>query len=214
MLANYGSMTQVRTAAAAAAFAGVSALAVAGWTTALLCRRRSQGQVADLQARLSHNTFVDATTGLFNRQGTTLLAQRTVSMARRDSDAVSACLVLIRPRIGSTPSDDDVLTVAEAAEVTFRSADTVGRIAPDRLLVVGKGKGMQSGGVESRLVAQMVTMAAPGTIVPSIVVATASLQPWDEGDLLDLERLAEEDLEVRLAAAIPASPPPASSGDS
>ena len=66
---------------------------------------------------------------------------------------------------------------------------------------------MQSGGVESRLVAQMVTMAAPGTIVPSIVVATASLQPWDEGDLLDLERLAEEDLEVRLAAAIPASPP-------
>jgi hypothetical protein len=174
--------------------------AIGGWALALARGRDCAATIESLEARLHHGTVLDDTTGLLNRAGTTLLATRIVSISRRDSDAVCGCLVRILPSTGhpSNPAED-AIAVAEAAQVVFRSGDAVGRVAPDTILVVGKGPGFKTATVESRLLAQMVAMAAPGSPLPGVVVAVAVLHPWDEGGLPELEAKLADDLQVRLA---------------
>ncbi|MDQ1245840.1 MAG: hypothetical protein QG597_207 [Actinomycetota bacterium] len=175
-------------------------VAVGGWTCALVKGREAAAQIDALQARIDHGTVFDDTTGLLNRAGANLLALRIVNIARRDSDAVCGALIRILPPNGRAGlNDEDVLAVAEASQVVFRSGDAVGRVAGDTILVVGKGPGFRVATVESRLVAQMVSMAPPDTPLPGILVSVAVLHPWDEGSLPELEQRLANDLEVRLA---------------
>ena len=143
----------------------------------------------------------DEATGLLSREGQLLVGQRIVHIARRDSDAVSACLIRVLPpptRGLAGIDDDDMISVAEASEVVYRSGDAVGRLDEDTLMVVGKGPGFTPSTVEARLVAQMATMAPADAELPSLVVGVAVLQPWDEGDFAELQHRAYEDLGVRL----------------
>jgi hypothetical protein len=142
----------------------------------------------------------DETTGLLNRAGTSLLAARIVNISRRDSDAVCGCLIKILPSDGRRRIDvEDTLAVAEAAQVVFRAGDAVGWVAPDMILVVGKGPGFRVATVESRLAAQMVSMAPPDASIPGVLVSAAVLHPWDDGALPELEQRLADDLRVRLA---------------
>lgn len=173
---------------------------MSGWATAARVSRNARATIDDLESRLEHRTVFDDVTGLFNRQGITLVGGRLVNIARRDSDGVSACVVRILPAQGHVEvTDDDVIAVAEAAEVVFRSGDAVGRAAFDEILVIGKGPGFTPATVESRLVAQMAAMAPPDSPIPGVVVGVGVLQPWDEGALPELEQMLADDLAVRLA---------------
>lgn len=176
--------------------------AIGGWSVAIAQHRRCADVTADLAARLKHGAVFDDDTGLLNRAGTTLLAGRIVSIARRDSDAVSGALVHILPPAGRTQvTTEDALAVAEASQLVFRSGDAVGRIADDAIMVVGKGPGFKPATVESRLAAQMLAMAPPDESLPRVIVAVGVLHPWDEGALPELEHKLAEDLKVRLAVS-------------
>lgn len=181
--------------------------AVGGWSVAFAQNRRCANATADLAARLAHGAVFDDATGLLNRAGTTLLASRIVSIARRDSDAVSGALVHILPPPGRQQiTAEDALAVAEASQLVFRSGDAVGRVADDTIMVVGKGPGFKPATVESRLAAQMLAMAPAGESLPRVVVAVGVLHPWDEGALPELEHKLAEDLKVRLAVSGLAGP--------
>lgn len=179
----------------------VSLLAVGGWVFAIVERQRLQRALEVAEARIERFAMFDETTGLLSREGQSLVAQRIVDIARRDSDAVSACLIRVLPpatRGLATVTDDDMLAVAEASEVVFRSGDAVGRMDEDTIMVAGKGPGFTPSTVEARLVAQMATMAPPDAELPALVVGVSVLHPWDEGTFDELQHLAYEDLGVRL----------------
>lgn len=176
-------------------------LAASGWVVALRERNRRREVAADLQARIDHFTIFDDMTGLLNRKGADLIGAHVVNISRRDSDAVSCCLIQVLPSNGARRiTVDDVITVGEACEGMFRSGDTVARVAEDRVLVVGKGPGLSPTTVESRMAAGMVTIAPPDTPVPQIIVGVGVLHPWDEGHLPELEQRAIDDLEIRMVA--------------
>lgn len=180
---------------------GLALVAIAGWTVALVERRGLQRALAVAEARIQRFALFDELTGLLSGEGMALAGQRIVHIARRDSDAVSACLVrVVSPdsRVSGDTTDDDMISVAEASEVVFRSGDAVGRVDADTIMVVGKGPGFTPATVESRLVAQMATMAPADSDPPALVVGVAALQPWDEGDLVELQHRVYEDLGVRL----------------
>lgn len=179
----------------------LAVLAVGGWAFAIRERRRLQEALVDVEVRIERLAMFDEVTGLLSREGQHLVGQQIVDIARRDSDAVCACLirVLAPPNRGlAVANDDDVLSVAEASEVVFRSGDAVGRLDEDTLMVAGKGPGFTPSTVEARLVAQMATMAAPDADLPALVVGVSVLHPWDEGTFDELLHLAYEDLAVRL----------------
>ncbi len=176
-------------------------MAAAGWTLALVERRGFRRALADAEARFERFALFDEVTGLLSGEGIALVGQRIVHIARRDSDAVSACLVRVMSPDSSGPAgltDEDMISVAEASELVFRSGDAVGRVDEDTIMVVGKGPGFTPSTVEARLVAQMAAMAPADVELPALVVGVAVLQPWDEGDFVELQHRAYEDLGIRL----------------
>jgi hypothetical protein len=179
----------------------LTAAAVSGWAVALREREKGRQAIADLQARVDHFTIFDDATGLLNRKGADIIGAHVVNIARRDSDAVSCCLIQVLPAPGLRAiTVDDVITVAEACEGMFRSGDSVARVAHDLVQVVGKGPGLSPTTVESRMAAGMLTIAPPDTPVPQIIAGVGVLHPWDEGHLSELEQRALDDLGIRMAA--------------
>ena len=180
---------------------GLALVAAAGWTLALVERRGFRRALADAEARFERFALFDEVTGLLSGEGIALVGQRIVHIARRDSDAVSACLVRVMSPDSSGPAgltDEDMNSLAEATELVYRSGDAFGRVDEDTIMVVVNGPGFTPSTVESRLVAQMAAMAPADSDLPALVVGVAALQPWDEGDLAELHHRAAADLDVRL----------------
>lgn len=174
-------------------------LAVGGIISAIMVRRARQ-RADQAEERLEHLTVRDERTGLLNPKGAALVGAQIIEIAKRDSDAVCACLVRLAPRPGvAYPSDDDVLTLAEAAVEVFRAGDVVSRLDTDTVLMVGKGTRLDPEVAHSRLTQQMVKMIPPGDRLPDITVGTGMLAPWEEGDLTTLMDRALLDLNARLS---------------
>lgn len=162
--------------------------------------RRARQRAAVAEDRLEHLTVRDERTGLLNPKGAALVGAQIIEIAKRDSDAVCACLIRLAPRAGAGyPSDDDVLTLAEAAVEVFRAGDAVSRLDTDTVLMVGKGTRLDPEVAHSRLTQQMVRMIPPGDRLPGITVGTGMLAPWEEGDLSTLMDRAMLDLNARLS---------------
>lgn len=163
--------------------------------------RHAVRQLRFVERRLAHQVVHDETTGLLNPSGASLLGDQIVSIAKRDSDPATACLMRLTPRKPSDGviHDDDVLALAEAAAEVFRTSDALSRISSDTILMVGKGSLLDTDEVERRLVEQMALMVPEGDPVPLIQVGCGMIAPWEHADLDTLIERAQQDLQSRVA---------------
>ncbi len=169
----------------------------------LSMRRRARATEDQLIDAMEQRGAHDDLTGLLNPFGLRVVGGGIVNIARRDSDAVSGCMIRVLPRSAGMPADDDdVLTVAQAAQRSFRAGDAVARVEQDLVFVVGKGSGFPAGTIERRLAQQLANFNVPGEPAPQVALGAAVLNPWEDGDLLTLQRTARRDLQVREAARV------------
>ncbi len=172
----------------------------------------ADARVAQAQDLADHYRVHDELTGLLNRSGADVGGQRLVELARRDGEPATAAMVRIWHHDGRDPDDDDILSAAEGAAACFRASDVVARVSPDLFLVVGKGPGFRAAPIEERLESSIRGLAPAGVPLPGYVVGVSILDPWDEGDLQELERRARADLDIRLEVRGPSGRPPTGTG--
>ncbi len=181
-------------------------LAAAG--VALAWRRR----VALLTGRLlaAHDTAAaaavhDQLTGAVNRRGLDMIAAPMVENARRPGEAAHCLFVDVdgfrdlNERHGSGVGDEVLRTVARALTGAVRTTDVVGRWTGDEFVVVGPGTGTSPLELERRVHAALAEAPAlPAELpAPRVSIGSATLVPWDEGDLRGLLLRAEQDMRLR-----------------
>ncbi len=185
----------------------LAAAPVAG-AVALAWRRR----VALLTARLlaAHDTahadaVRDQLTGAVNRRGLDMVAAPMVENARRQGEAAH-CLFVdvdgfreVNERHGAPVGDEVLRAVATAVVGAVRTTDVVARWTGDEFVVVGPGTGTSPLELERRVHASLLeTSPLPAQVWPARVsIGSATLVPWDEGDLASLLRRAEQDMRLR-----------------
>jgi diguanylate cyclase (GGDEF)-like protein len=185
----------------------LAAVPLAG-AVALAWRRR----VGLLTARLlaaheaAHADAVrDQLTGAVNRRGLDMVAAPMVENARRQGEAAH-CLFVdvdgfreVNERYGAAVGDDVLRAVAAAVLGAVRTTDVVARWTGDEFVVVGPGTGTSPLELERRVHAALVdTSPLPAQVWPARVsIGSATLVPWDEGDVASLLRRAEQDMRLR-----------------
>ncbi len=147
----------------------------------------------------------DQLTGAVNRRGLDMVAAPMVENARRQGEAAH-CLFVdvdgfreINERHGAAVGDDVLRAVSAALAGAVRTTDVVGRWTGDEFVVVGPGTGTSPLELERRVhaslaAAEPLPVELGGTRVS---IGSATLVPWDEGDLTALLRRAEQDMRLR-----------------
>lgn len=161
-------------------------------------------------------TVRDELTGCVNQRGLHLLGSQMLHDVRRRGDALHACVIRVQRldvvdrELGREAADEVLLVVAEALRAHTRGTDVVAGGPRGEFRVVGPGAGVGVGETERRLRGYVLDhMPVPLQVWPCmVVIGTAGLEPWDDGDLTDLLRRAEEDLCLRLAMHAPSVPEP------
>lgn len=175
---------------------------------ALAWRRRAalleaRGRAADEAAQES--AVRDHVTGAVNRRGLEMVATPMLQTARRQGEAVHCLLVdvdgfrQVNEHAGAEAGDDVLRCVTAALESAVRATDIVSRWSGDEFVVVGPGTGTSPLELERRLHAQLsAAPPLPPDVWPARVsIGSATLVPWDEGDLASLMRRADQDMRLR-----------------
>jgi diguanylate cyclase (GGDEF)-like protein len=148
---------------------------------------------------------LDPVTGLSNRQGLEMVAGPMLENARRSGQAVHCLFVdvddfrTVNEHVGLQAGDAVLQSVAEAVLGSVRGTDVVARWAGDEFVVIGPGTGTSPLELERRVKAQL----AASPPVPAQVwtgrvsIGSATLVPWDDGDLDSLLRRADQDMVLR-----------------
>ncbi|WP_088319323.1 diguanylate cyclase [Kineosporia sp. R_H_3] len=194
---------------AGAAGAVLSTGLVAGAVVLVVGLRRALAHQAAVveTARQSAETLRvnDALTGVLNRRGLGLMAAPMIELSRRRGEAVHALFVdvdgfsLVNAELGYERGDDLLVAVAEALNGSVRQTDLVCRVGGDEFVVVGPGTGTSPLEMERRM--REILRAAPPvdeTVWPSrLSIGSATLVPWDDGDLGSLLNRADADMRLR-----------------
>jgi diguanylate cyclase (GGDEF)-like protein len=184
--------------AAVAAAAGV-ALAVQRGAEA------SDRERAQLRRRTREQSVRDSLTAAVNRAGLDLVAVPMIEQARRSGQAVS-CLYAdvdglrrVNEMVGLSGGDEVLQVVARAVRECVRTTDVVCRWTGDEFVVVGPGTGMSPLELERRVRASLLQEAPTATRVwgGRVSIGSATLVPWDSGDLSSLVDRAEKDMLLR-----------------
>ncbi len=147
----------------------------------------------------------DPLTGLVNRLGVELVAAPMIENARRSGQAVH-CLFLdvdglraVNEAAGLEGGDAVLREVADVMRSCVRGTDVVARWTGDEFVAVGPGTGMSPLELERRVRARIVTHPpVPAEVWNGRVsIGSATLVPWDEGDLVALITKAETDMGMR-----------------
>lgn len=147
----------------------------------------------------------DALTGANNRRGLERLAMPMIEHARRQGEAVH-CLFLdvdaLRPvndQLGQAAGDDVLRAVHEALMASIRATDVVGRWSGDQFVVLGPGTGTSPLEMERRVRAQIADAppVSPEVWSGAVSIGSATLVPWDDGNVDSLLTRAEEDMHLR-----------------
>jgi diguanylate cyclase (GGDEF)-like protein len=189
-----------------AAFAVAVVLAGCTLTAALRSVLAAQARAAqDALAGAETMRVSDPLTGTLNRRGLELMAGPLIEAARRRGEAVHALFVdvdgftAVNEQEGYRSGDDVLIAVAEALRGSVRSTDVVCRVSGDEFLVVGPGTGTSPLEMERR--ARLLLRSAPP--VPASVwdarlnIGSATLVPWDDGDLGSLIARSDQDMRLR-----------------
>ncbi len=190
------------------AWLGISVLVPVASAAAAVCR----GQLVTLRAQLltagrsaDALSVRDELTGLANRRGLEMVAQPMLEHARRKGEALH-CLFIdvdgfraVNEALGSAAGDDLLRAVGEVVSTSTRATDVVARWAGDELVVIGPGTGMSPLEMERRVRGRLAEQAVvpPEVWTPRVSVGSATLVPWDEGDLDGLLRKADQDMNLR-----------------
>lgn len=189
--------------------AGLVATLVAGAAlTAVALRRATSAQVdaADAALRAAQEQRVhDALTGVLNRRGLELMAVPMIEHARRRGEAVHALFVdidgfsAVNAEVGWSRGDLVLAAVAEALRGSARTTDVVCRFGGDEFVVLGPGTGTSPLELERRMRAILADAPPVADAVwPSALsIGSATLVPWDEGDLGALVARADQDMQLR-----------------
>ncbi|GMA85666.1 hypothetical protein GCM10025868_09160 [Angustibacter aerolatus] len=102
-----------------------------------------------------------------------------------------------------------LLTVAEAITRSTRATDAVARWGDDEFVVLGPGTGLAPLEIERRVRARCVETTTVDRSIwqARISAGGAVLEPWDEGDVDSLLRVADREMHVRRTLRREASAP-------
>jgi diguanylate cyclase (GGDEF)-like protein len=159
----------------------------------------------DLRHTADEQAVLDALTGAANRRGLEMLALPMIENARRQGQAVHCLFVdvdgfsMVNDAAGRAGGDEVLVALAEALKTSVRATDAVARWAGDEFIVLGPGTGTSPLELERRLRAHLAQVSpVPESVWPARVsIGSATLVPWDDGDLTALLGRAEQDMRLR-----------------
>jgi diguanylate cyclase (GGDEF)-like protein len=161
--------------------------------------------LGELRENAEQEAVRDVLTGAVNRRGLEMLGLPLVENARRQGEAVH-CLFVdvddfkgINASAGFDFADQVLITMTEAIKGSVRATDSVGRWSGDQFVVIGPGTGTSPLELERRVRHQL-SQLDPGpdtTWQGRVSIGSATLVPWDEGDLDALIGRAEQDMRLR-----------------
>lgn len=186
----------------------VSAGVAVGGVLALAARTgrlRAQAMVDAAEESALSVEVHDPATGALNPRGLEIVAIPMIENARRQGGAVSALFVdidglgRVNTTLGLAGGDLVIQAVADGLRSCVRSTDVVCRRGGDEFVIIGPGTGMSPLELERRIRAALGAEPPVDSSVwsPRISAGSATLVPWDEGDLGALIHRAEQDLDLR-----------------
>lgn len=152
-----------------------------------------------------HGPARDPLTGLANRIGVELVAQPMIEHARRSGQAVH-CLYIdvdgmraVNEAAGLAGGDSVLRDVAAVVHGCVRGTDVVCRWNGDQFVVLGPGTGMSPLELERRVRARLITKPPVPIEIWNgrVSIGSATLVPWDDGDLGALVARGEVDMQMR-----------------
>jgi diguanylate cyclase (GGDEF)-like protein len=186
---------------------GAIALAAASMlsTTIREVRVEAIHTLIDVHRQADDETVRDALTGVANRRGLEMVAIPMIENARRQGEAVH-CLFIdldsfrtVNEVLGTDRGDGVLSAVAEALRASIRTTDVLARWSGDEFVIIGPGTGTSPLEMERRVRSRL----AADPPVPldvwkgRVSVGSATLVPWDDGDLHSLLRRADQDMALR-----------------
>jgi diguanylate cyclase (GGDEF)-like protein len=140
-----------------------------------------------------------------------------IENARRQGQAVHSLYVdiddfkAVNADAGDGAGDEVLVALAEALKTSIRATDTVARWSGDEFVVLGPGTGISPLELERRLRSHLSQVSPVPESVWSarVSIGSATLVPWDEGDLTALISRAEQDMRLRRTLRRQRSRPPA-----
>ena len=190
---------------------GVQSVALAMATVlALMINRRLRHERAETGRALAFAQDIavhDPLTGLANRRGLALLGGQILESARRRGDAVYCIfidvdgLARVNDELGHSAGDDVLLTVAEGLRRSTRATDAVARWGSGDFVVVGAGTGLAPLEMERRIRTHCIehTSIARDVWQARVSAGGAVLEPWDDGTIDTMLRLADREMHLRRA---------------
>jgi diguanylate cyclase (GGDEF)-like protein len=180
-------------------FAAMVALAL---RLALSSLRRAHRAAAH---ELAQRATSDPVTGAGNRRGLEQLALPMIEHARRQGEAVHCLFLdldefrLVNEQLGRDQGDVVLIAVCEALLASVRATDVLARWGDDQFVVIGPGTGTSPLEMERRVRSQLTAEPpVPVQVWPGKVsIGSATLVPWDDGNLDSLLHRAEEDMRLR-----------------
>jgi diguanylate cyclase (GGDEF)-like protein len=155
--------------------------------------------------RAVQQAVTDALTGANNRRGLERLAAPMIERARRRGEAVHCLFVdvdglrTVNERLGRAHGDAVLRAVHEALVRSVRGTDAVARWSGDQFVVIGPDTGTSPLEMERRVRGQLDANPPVPTDVwtAGVSIGSATLVPWDDGNLDSLFGRAEEDMLLR-----------------
>lgn len=147
----------------------------------------------------------DHLTGTSNRRGLEMLAGPILENARRQGEAVH-CLFVdvdglreVNEDAGTAKGDAVLISVVQAVQASVRGTDVVGRWSGSEFVVLGPGTGTSPLEMERRVRAWLSEdpPVPPDLWSAAVSIGSATLVPWDDGDLTSLLRRADQDMQLR-----------------
>jgi len=161
--------------------------------------------IEEARTALLRLSVIDPLTGIPNRKGLDMLAEPLIENARRQGQAVH-CLFIdvdgfreVNEQLGRHSGDTVLEAVAESLKASVRTTDIVCRWSGDQFAVVGPGTGTSPLELERRARSRLENdLPVPSEVWPGrLSVGSATLVPWDDGDLESMLNRADQDMQLR-----------------
>jgi diguanylate cyclase (GGDEF)-like protein len=159
----------------------------------------------EVRQQAAERAVLDALTGAANRKGLEMLALPMIENARRQGQAVHCLYVdidsfkAVNDAAGDAAGDEVLVSLAAALKTSVRATDAVARWSGDEFVVLGPGTGTSPLELERRLRSHLGQVSPVPEDVWSarVSIGSATLVPWDDGDLNALLGRAEQDMRLR-----------------